>query len=229
MAAKTIEELEAEIEALKARIGRAAAHADDDDPGERGSIPGPRFAQHRQQFRELAAAVDAIKEQIGRTFTEVKAGFDKQSKQQADEYKAALAATDARASVDLGLSDSGVKDPTIRRLIREHYDGLDENGRPESAVKWVEARRTASKKAKEDDKAEAPEPIAWFDAYEAHVASAAKPPPQQDPGRGRRPPPNLDAGAGPKGRDGFTADDVLSMSPDALAKLAGIPVPNNDA
>lgn len=228
--AKTVEELQAEIEALKARIGRAAAHADDDDPGDRGSIPASRFAQHRQQLRDLAAAVDGIKEQLGQTASAMKTASDTAVKRLAAEHKAAIAAETRRASVDLGLSDSGVKDPTIRRLIREHYESQPEQGRAESPTAWLSARRSAAEAAaKGDDKAAAPDPIPWLDAYEAHVTGATKTAPQQEQGRQRRPPVNTDAGAGPKGGDGYTADDVLSMSPDALAKLAGIPVQKTDA
>lgn len=222
MPPKTVEELQAEIEALRAKITRASASADDDDPGPRGSIPAARFAEHRQQLRDLAASVDGIKEQLGKTAADLKGAADSAAKKLRDEHAAALQAESRRASVDLDLSDLGIKDPTIRRLIREHYDAQPEQGRPESPTALIKARREAAAKAKADDKALAPDPLPWLDAYEAHVASAGKPPDTQRTGRA---PVNTDTGAGPSNGDGYTTDDVSRMSPAQLAKYAGLPDP----
>lgn len=221
--AKTVEELEAELAALRTRIKGASAAADDDDPGATGRIPAARFAEHRRTLRELAEKVDGIQQQLGKTAAELKANFDKETKRLADEHKAAIEAESGRASVDLELSDRGVKDPTIRRLLREHHAALDEASRGESPTAWLEARRAAAEKAKADDKATAPDPLPWLDAYEAHVAATGK---AQDQGRQRRPPPDTHTGAGPSNGDGYTAEDISRMSPAQLAKFAGLPDPS---
>ena len=220
--AKTVEELEQELEALRAQIKRASADADDDDPGPRGSIPASRFSAHRQQLRELAEKVDGIQQQLGKTVSEVKGNYDRELEKARDEQAAAIEAESRRAGVDLELSDLGIKDPTIRKLVREHYQTIDEKARPETPRAWVEARRAASEKAKADKSAAPPDPIPWYDAYEAHVAGA-----RQQPAPRRGPPPNIDDGAGLRGSEGFSVSDLDSMSPDALAKLAGIPVPTS--
>jgi hypothetical protein len=219
--AKTVEELEQELEALRAQIKRASASADDDDPGPSGRIPAARFATHRQQLRELAERVDGIQQQLGKTVSEVKGSYDRELKKARDEQAAAIEAESRRAGVDLELSDLGIKDPTIRKLVREHYQTIDEKARPETPRAFIEARRAAAEKAKAD-KSAAPDPIAWLDAYEAHVARA-----RQQPATRRGAPPNIDDGAGPRGSEGFSVSDLDSMSPDALAKLAGIPVPTS--
>ena len=219
---KTVEELQAEIEALKAKIDRAAAAADDEDPGPRGSIPAARFAEHRSQLRELAASVDGIKEQIGKTASALQSSHDAAVKKLREEHESAISAESRRAAVDLDLSDLGVKDRTIRRLIREHYDGMDEAARPESPTEWLRARREAATKAQADEKSQGPEPLPWLDAYEAHVQAQSKPGEAQ---RQRRGLVNTDVGAGPSGGDGLSADDVARMSPAQIAKLAGLPDP----
>lgn len=217
---KTVEELEQVIADLQKQIKKATASADDDDPGPGRSIPAEAFSRHRRQLRELRETVESVQQQLGKTVTEVKSGYDKALKKATEQHEADLANSGRTASVDLELSDLGIKDPTIRRLTREHYSTLDEKIRPESAAEWVKARRAAAEKAKADEKAEGPSPIAWLDAYEAHTAGQTK-----QPARQRKAPPNLDGGAGPAGSEGFSAEDVASMSPAALAKAAGLPVP----
>lgn len=225
MVAKTVEELTAELEALKARLARSAAQADDDDPGERGTIPASRFAEHRRQLREAQVLIDALKEQLGKTAADLRAGHDSAAKKLRDEHAAALAAERARADADLSLADLGIKDPQIRRLAREHYDALDATARPASPADWVKTRREAAAKAKADAKATAPDPIGWLDAYEAHVSAAAG----QQAEQRRRAPPNTDRGAGPRGGDGYSSDDIAAMSPAQLAALAGLPAPKQGA
>jgi len=222
MQPKTIEELQAENETLRAKIARASADADADDPGDRGSIPAARFAYHRQQLRDLQGLADGIKEQIGKTAGDIKISSDSTVKKLRDEHVAALTLAERRAAHDLGLSDAGIKDSTIRRLVREHIEAMDEKDRPESPAAWIEARREAAAKAKADTKATAPAALPWLDAYEAHVSASSA-------SSARRPPPNLDAGAGPAGGDGLTMDDVGSMSPAQLAKYAGLPEPKTRA
>ena len=212
----TVEELEAEIATLKAKLGRASAEADDDDPGANGKIPGARFAAHRRQLRELSDTVDALKQQIGKTVTDLKIGYDAGLKKASDEHEAALTAARAEAGMDLSLSDLGVKDPAIRRLLREHHGALPEDVRKahDDPASWLKARRALAEAANSDKEKTAPDPIGWLDPYEASISG------QQQKSKGRGDPPGLNSGTGPKGSGDYSAEDIDNMGGDDLLAMA---------
>jgi len=212
----TIEELQAEIAKLKAQMEGTGKKADEDLEEFRGErmIPYSRLADTRRQLGVQKEAMEALRPNVDATLAGLKNDHAKALKKAEETYEAQVATARADAGHDLALSDLGVKDPTIRRLLREHHASLDEATRKASPgpADWLKARRAEVEAAKGDPK-KAPAPIPWLDAYEGAISGA------QEQRRERAP--RINEGAGPKKADGYSAEDLDALDGASLLAAAG--------
>jgi len=209
-------DLLAKIKALEARLARATSDADDDDPGPTGKIPGPRFAQHRQQLREIRDELSGLKTAHTSRITEMEAAHAAALKAAREEAAKSVADVARRGQEDIALVESGIRDATVRDMLRSHVARLPEADRKDGAAGWLKSRRAALDAHRADpEKVAAPEPMPWLDAYIPAPSKAADPAPVV-PRVG-----DIDRDAGPRREKGLTLDTVQAMAPSEMGAYLG--------
>jgi len=212
----TVEELQAEIEKLRKQIEETSKRADEEleEHHEDRMVPYSRLSDTRRQLKIQQEAFEALRTNVDATLAGLKNDHAKALKKAEETYEAQVATARADAGHDLALSDLGVKDPTMRRLLREHHASLDEATRKAAPgpADWLKARRAEVEAAKGDPK-KAPAPIPWLDAYEGAISGA--------PEQRRERAPRINEGAGPKKADGYSAEDLDALDGASLLAAAG--------
>jgi len=211
---KTIEELEGVIAELKAKIaglakrGQEVEDLADDEPVGRNGIPRDRWTQHREQLRQLRAETKTLSDTLEKVTGDLKVATDTAVKAAKEEAGKSVSALQAQHNEDLGLAELGIKDPTGRRLIREHVAALPEAERKAGSPAWLKGHLAAAKARQEDPEKPDPPALPWLTGY-------LQAPEQKSE---EKPPPNIDANTGR--RTGVSADSIKGMAEkDFLAML----------
>jgi hypothetical protein len=210
----TIEELQAEIAALKSKLGRSR---DDDEPAEGKNVPYHRFQAKTEQLRQAQEALSALEARVAQTQKD----YEVKVKQAQEDAGKSVTALQLRQEEDLALVEFGVRDQIGRENVRRHLASLPEAERPKSPAEWVKTRKAAVEAHLADpEKVKPPAELPWFTGYE----QAWKP---QDAGKapatGKKPP-NTSQGTGPR-KGGISMEDLLTMTGPKDAALFGVDNP----
>jgi hypothetical protein len=190
-------------ETLGSLLGRQRPTDDDDYDGvdSNKKVPYHRFQKYANENKELRQQLEALSgkvNELGQGYRSQVDAIKAEAANQVEQLKARAAEDVTKISQhhsqELALHDVGLTDVLGRNALRQAYEMLPQDGRPDSPLDYYQSLLSArAAHAADPESAEAPQLPKTLVAYLPEVQAAA-------PAKGPASPPNPNKGAQPRGR-----------------------------